>query len=139
MPFVGSVLKFCFYELGAGVCDEVVKGQLIALLADVEKDIQQWVKAAVESTVDEFMKKLKEATQEVEQPLSSRDVICTAVCPVPLVGSVAGRHTGIPRLGRSGSSVVPSEFGKRGVLPSGLESSGVVPTAKPGEKSQKIM
>ena len=133
------------YVLDAGVRAEVVVGQFSELFLRVEHDIQQWVKAAVESSlgslgtvgalaVEEFLLKLKGAIQELGQ---SPVVPCGVdVLPRPpsLAGSVAGgdiRRTGV-------DSDLPSEFGERSGIPSGVTSSGGASTSKPGNESQKI-
>ena len=127
--------------LDAGVRADVVAGQFSELFLRVERDIQQWVKAAVESSlgklgtvgalaVEEFLGKLKGIIQEIGQPSVTPCVGDVLPRPPSVAGSVAGlesRRTGVD------SDVPPSEFGERSVVPSGVpSSSGVASTSKPG-------
>ena len=138
-------LLFLFCSLGAVVREEVSVGQFTTLLANLEKDIQQWVKPAVETSlgklgtaIDEFFK-LKEGMQEIEQQLSLRDVVSFADRTSPRVNCVAGSVASVPMPGESGGSEMPSEFWKRTMVPSGLESSRDASSTKPGKNSQKFM
>ena len=127
-----------------------MSGQFTELFARVEHDIQQWVKAAVESSlgklgtvgalaVEEFLDKLKAAIQELCHP----PVIPPVNDVLPRPPSVAGSIAGVEGF-RTGvcSDVPPTEFGERSVIvPSGAPSSsasGVATTSKPGNESHKI-
>ena len=98
----------CFV-VDAGVRAEVVVGQFSELFSRIERDLQQWVKAAIESSlgslgtvgalaVEEFLSKLKSAVQDLGQ---SSSVPCESdglPRPPSLAGSVAGgnsRGTGV--------------------------------------------
>ena len=135
----------CFVVDG-GVRAEVVMGQFSELFSRVERDLQQWVKAVIESSlgslgtvgaiaVEEFLSKLKSAVQDLGQ---SSSVPCESdglPRPASLAGSVAeGNSRGI-----GVNYDVHSEFGERSVIPSGVASFGVSSTSKPGNQSQKIM
>ena len=130
---------------------DVVSGQFTELFTRFEHDIQQWVKAAVESSlgklgtvgalaVEEFLDKLKAAIQELCHP----PVIPPVNDVLPRPPSVAGSIAGVEGF-RTGvcSDVPPTEFGERSVIvPSGAPSSsasGVATTSKPGNESHKIM
>ena len=127
--------------LDAGVRADVVARQFSELFLRVERDIQQWVKAAVESSlgklgtvgslaVEEFLGKLKGAIQELGQ----RSVIPCVGDVLPRTPSVAFSVAGLEsRRTDVDSDVPPSEFGERSVVPSGVpSSSGVASTSKPG-------
>ena len=130
----------------ANIRAEVVEGQFAELFRRVEKEIQHWVKAAVESrlgqlgtvgalAVEEFLSKLKEAIQDLRHaPVASRS---DDVPPLPR--SVAGSLFGGEDRRAPSESGVPSEFGERSVVPSGGTSCAVASTSKPGKNSQKIM
>ena len=137
----------CVDVIDANVRAEVVVGQFSELFLRVERDIQQWVKAAVESSmgsletmgalaVEEFLNKLKEAVQELSHAPVSMMPCGGDTFPLPpsVCGSVAGVDCRRAALG----SDVPSEFGERSVVPSGGTSSAIASTSKPGKKSQKI-
>ena len=125
---------------------EVVVGQFSELFARFKSDLQQWVKAAIESSlgslgtvgahaVEEFLLKLMSALQELGR---SSSIPCEGDGlrrPPSLAGSVARRNS----RGTVVESDLPSEFGKRSVIPSGVTSSGAASTSKPGNESQKIM
>ena len=125
---------------------EVVVGQFSELFSRVERDLQQWIKAAIESSlgslgtvgalaVEEFLSKLKSAVQDLGQ---SSSVPCESdglPRPPSLAGSVAGGNS----RGTGANSDLPSESRERSVIPSGVTSSGVAPTSKPGNESQKII
>ena len=135
----------------AGVRANTVAGQFAELFTRVEHDIQQWVKAAVESSlgklgtvgalaVEEFLDKMKSAVQELCQP----PVVPAVSDVLPRPPSVAGSIAGVEGFRTGGcSDVPPTEFGERSVLgPSGAPSSsasGVAATSKPGNESHKIM
>ena len=137
--------QLCVDVIDANVRAEVVVGQFSELFRRVERDIQQWVKAAVESSmgslgtvgalaVEEFLNKLKEDVQE----LSHAPVIpCggDTFSLSPVSGSVAGVDCRRAALG----SDVLSDFGERSVVPSGGTSSAIASTSKPGKNSRKIM
>ena len=136
----------CFVD--ADVRADVIVGQFTELFQRVEREIQQWVKAAVESSlgklgtvgalaVEEFLGKLKGALQELGQSSFSPCVGDVLPRSSSVAGSVAGfesRRTCVD------SDVPPSDFGERSVAPSGApSSSGVATTSKPGNESHKIM
>ena len=135
----------CFV-VDAGVRAEFVVGQFSELFSRVERDLQQWVKAVIESSlgslgtvgalaVEEFLSKLKSSVQDLGQ---SSSVPCESdglPRPTSLAGSVAGGNS----RGTGATSDVPPEFGERSVIPSGMTSSGVASTFKPGNGSQKFM
>ena len=125
---------------------EVVVGQFSELFSRVERDLQQWVKAAIESSlgslgtvgalaVEKFLSKLKSAVQDFGQSASLPCESDSLPRPSSLAGSVAGGNS----RGTGANSDVPSEFGERSVIPSGVASSGVASTSKRGNESQKIM
>ena len=98
--------------------DEVLKGHFTTLLADIEENIQEWVKTAIESSlgkrstvgalaVDEFFSKLKSAVQEVEKQLSLRDVISSVVRTLHRVGRVAESVAIVAAPGGSVGSEMP--------------------------------
>ena len=110
--------------------------QFAELFARVEKekDLQQVVKAEVESSlgklgnvpalaVDDFLERLKGAIQDAETAQGSR------------AGSVAGFV--MPSV--ASGSEAPSEFGERSIVPSGPGAPGVSCSSKPGNESHKIM
>ena len=129
------------YFADANVRADVVVGQFTELFRRVERELQQWVKAAIESSlgrlgkvgalaVQEFLGKLKEALQELGQaPVVPRGGE-TSSLPRSVAGSISGVAV---------ESDVPSEFGEKSVVPSGGTSSAVASTSKPGKNSQKIM
>ena len=134
------------YFADANVRADVVVGQFTELFRRVEQEIQQWVKAAIESSlgrlgtvgalaVEEFRGKLKEAQQELGQaPVVPRGSETSS-----LPRSVAGSISGVDYRRAAVESDVPSEFGEKSVVPSGGTSSAVASTSKPGKNSQKIM
>ena len=134
------------YFADANVRADVVVGQFNELFRRVEREIQQWVKAAFESSlgrlgtvgalaVEEFLGKLKEALQELGQaPVVPRGGETSS-----LPRSVAGSISGVAYRRAAVESDVPSEVGEKSVVPSGGTSSAVASTSKPGKNSQKIM
>ena len=75
-PVQSRCCQLCVDVIDANVRAEVIVGQFSELFRRVERDIQKWVKAAVESSmgslgtvgalaVEEFLSKLKEAVQEL--------------------------------------------------------------------------
>ena len=105
----------------AGVRVKVAAGQFAGLVSRVKREIQQWVKAAVDSTlgrvgvigavaVEEFWNRLKDALRE-----SGRSVICANVDLSSLGGGgQAGRVlesvASMSERTVSEASVVPTEF-----------------------------
>ena len=134
------------YFADANVRADVVVGQFTELFRRVEREIQQWVKAAIESSlgrlgtvgalaVEDFLDKLKEALRELGQsPVVPRGGETSS-----LPRSVAGSISGVDDRRAAVESDVPSEFGEKSVVPSGGTSSGAASTSKPGKNSQKIM
>ena len=134
------------YFADANVRADVVVGQFTELFRRVEREIQQWVKAAIESSlgrlgtvgalaVEDFLDKVKEALRELGQaPVVSRGGETSS-----LPRSVAGSISGVDDRRVAVESDVPSEFGEKSVVPYGGTSSAVASTSKPGNNSQKIM
>ena len=120
-------------------------GQFTELFHRVEREIQQWVKAAIESSlgrlgtvgalaVEDFLDKLKEALRELGQtPVVPRGGETSS-----LPRSVAGSISGADERRVAVESDVPSEFGEKSVVPSGGTSSAVASTSNPGKNSRKI-
>ena len=112
-------------------------GQFTELFRRVEREIQQWVKAATESSlgrlgtvgalaVEDFLDKLKEALRELGQaPVVPRGGETSS-----LPRSVAGSISGVDDRRVAGESDVPSEFGEKSVVPSGGTSSAVASTSR---------
>ena len=134
------------YFANANVRADVVVGQFTELFRRVEREIQQWMKAAIESSlgrlgtvgalaVEDFMDKLKEALRELGQA----SVVPRGGETSSLPRSVAGSISGVDDRRAAVESDVPSEFGEKSVVPSGGTSSAVASTSKPGKNSQKIM
>ena len=134
------------YFADANVRADAVLGQFTELFRRVEREYQQWVKAAIESSlgrlgtvgalaVEEFLDKLNEALRELGQaPLVPRGDGTSS-----LPRSVAGSISGVDDRRAAVESDVPSDFGEKSVVPSGGTSSAVASTSRPGKNSQKIM
>ena len=134
------------YFADANVRADVVVGQFTELFRRVEREIQQWVKAAIESSlgrlgtvgalaVEDFLDKVKEALRELGQaPVVPRGGETSS-----LPRSVAGSISGVDDRRVAVESDVPSEFGEKSVVPYGGTSSAVASASKPGNNSQKIM
>ena len=123
-PVQSWCCQLCVDVIDANVRAKVVVGQFSELFLRVERDIQQWVKAAVESSmgsletvgalaVEEFLNKLKEAVQE----LSHAPVMPCGGDTFPLPPSVSGSVAGVDCRRAALESDVPSEFGERNVVP----------------------
>ena len=134
------------YFADANVRADVVVGQFTQLFRRVEREIQQWVKAAIASSlsrlgtvgalaVEDFLDKLKEALRELGQA----PVVPFGGETSSLPRFVAGSISGVDDRRVAVESDVPSEFGEKSVDPSGGTSSAVASTSKPGNNSQKIM
>ena len=133
----------------AGVRAEVAVGRLSELFNRIERELNQWVKAAVESTLghlgtvgalaaEDFWTKLKTALQEAGRPLVESNSELTSMPSVSHSRCVAGSLIGTSVRSPSESSVVPSEFGHGGGDPS-VSSVSIPPSSsKPGKKSPKI-
>ena len=145
-PVQSRCCQLCVDVIDANVRAVLIVGQFPELFRRVERDIQHWVKAAVESSmgslgtvgalaVEEFLSKLKEAVQELSRAPVMPDGGDTFPLPPSVSGSVAGVDCRRAALG----SDVPSEFGEKSVVPSGGTSSAISSTSKPSKNFKKIM
>ena len=113
---------------------EVAAGQFSGLVNRVEREIQQWIKAAVESTlgqvgiigavsVEEVWNRLKEALRESGLAVVSSHVELASLGGASQAGRVPESVASMSERGMSESSVVPTEFGDRGASVSGVGAS----------------
>ena len=132
----------------AGVRAEVAVGRLSELFNRIEHELNQWVKAAVESTLghlgtvgvlaaEDFWAKMKTALQESGRPLVEPNAELPSMPSVSRSRCVAGSLAGTSRRSPSESSVVLSEFGHGGDDTS-VSGVGIPPSsAKPGKNLQR--
>ena len=144
--------NYCFGGLllfaDAGVRAEVAVGRLSELFNRIERELNQWVKAAVESTLghlgtvsalaaEDFWARLKAALQEAGHSLVEPNAELPSMPSVSRSRCVAGSLAGTSERSPSESSVVLSEFGHGGEDPS-LSGVGIPPSSsKPGKNLQR--
>ena len=136
------------YFVDARVCAEVVVGQFPELFIRVDRELHQWVKAAVESTlghpgtigavaVEDFWATLTEALQESGRPSVEFHASLPSMPGETQTKCVAESVAGVSEQSLSESSLVPSEFGERCVdssVPGGEFRS---PSSKPGKNLRR--
>ena len=132
----------------AGVRAEVAVGRLSELFNRRKRKLNQWVKAAVESTLGhpgtvgalaakDFWARLKAALQEAGRPPVEPNAELPSMPSVSRSRCVAGSLAGTSERSPSESSVVPSEFGHRGEDPS-VSGVGIPPSSsKRGKNLQR--